>query len=182
MNTSENGKLSLYAAVISLSITVAAFGNVPLAAQASTIMQATSCLEGRLTPFASFDQAGNADIVASVLPSVTNVFIDIETQTLTGRLMCADPRPAFYNCGHTKQSVWGCKPDCFIEPDGSQYILQSAGRSYSVTGNPSQIRPFLTDQVAVTGELKGETIKVVSITKTSKKARPIIMRPENGTP
>ena len=181
MNNSEHRKLWLFSAVISLSIAAAAFGSVPLAAQVSTAIQGTGCLE-RKTLLVSFNQAGNIDIVASVLPSATNFFIDMETQTLTGRLRCADPTPAFYNCGHTKQSVWGCKPDCFIEPDGSQYILQSAGRLYSVTGNPSQIRPFLTDQVAVTGELKGGTIKAVSITKTSKKARTIVMRPENGTP
>lgn len=126
-------------------------------------------------------KSGAGDIVASVLPSFPNFFVEVETQTFTGRLTCADPRPAFYNCGHTKQSVWGCKPDCFIEPAGSQYVLESSGRSYSVIGDPKQIRPFLKDEVTVTGKLKGETIKAVSIAKTSKKARFSGMRSEDDT-
>ena len=112
------------------------------------------------------------------MPRNCKPFIEVETQTLTGRLTCADPRPAFYNCGHTKQSVWGCKPDCFIEPDGSQYVLESLGRSYSVTGDANQISPFLSDEVAVTGKVTGETIKAVSIAKTSKKATLSSMRSE----
>ena len=143
---------------------------MPLVAQISTGPEKASC-EAKQAPLASVGNADNDDIVAGVLPSLTNFFIEAETQTLTGRLTCADPRPAFYNCGRTKQSVWGCKPDCFIRPDGAQYVLQTPGRSYSVTGDPRQIRSFLTDEVTVTGKLNGETVKAVSIAKTSKKAR-----------
>lgn len=178
MSSSEHRELRLYGAVLSLAITVAALGAAPLVAQVSTGRQNAIHLEAKLTPFASLGQAGETDMVSSVLPSPANFFIEVETQTLTGRLTCADPRPAFYNCGHTKQSVWGCKPDCFIEPDGSQYVLESLGRSYSVTGDANQIRPFLSDEVAVTGKVTGETIKAVSVTKTSKKATLSSMRSE----
>ena len=178
MRGSEHTELRLYAAVLSLAIAAATLCCVPLVGQVSTGSQNASRLEAKLTPFAALGQAGETDMVSSVLPSPANFFIEVETQTLTGRLTCADPRPAFYNCGHTKQSVWGCKPDCFIEPDGSQYVLESLGRSYSVTGDADQIRPFLSDEVAVTGKVTGETIKAVSITKTSKKATLSGMRSE----
>ena len=180
MSSSEHRELRLYAAVLSLAIAAATSGCVPLVGQVSTGRQNASRSEAKLTPFAALGQAGETDMVSSVLPAPASFFIEVETQTLTGRLTCAGPRPAFYNCGHTKQSVWGCKPDCFIEPDGSQYVLESPGRSYSVTGDANQIRPFLTDEVAVTGKLTGETIKAVSITKfkTSKKAMLSNMRSE----
>jgi hypothetical protein len=182
MGRSEDRKIRLYAAVLSLVITVMVSGRVPLAAQVSTGVQNASCLEAKLVPFAPLGQSGDNDIVASVLPSLSNVFVEIETQTFTGRLTCADPAPAFYNCGYTKQSVWGCKPDCFIGSDGSQYVLETLGRSYSVTGDPDKIRPFLKDEVTVTGKLKGKTIKAVSIAKTSKKVRLSGMRSANDTP
>jgi len=137
---------------------------------------------GKLTLNASLGQAENESIIASVLPSRPNFFVEADTQTLTGRLTCADPRPAFYNCGHTKQSVWGCKPDCFMDRDGSQYILWSPGKSYSVTGDSNQIRRFLADQVTVAGELKGDKVKAISITKASKKERAGSMRSKNGAP
>jgi hypothetical protein len=178
MSSYENRELRLYTTVLSCSISVAALGPVPLLAQVSTGSQNASRLEAKLTPFAALGQAGETDMVSSLLPSPANFFIEVETHTLTGRLTCADPRPAFYNCGHTKQSVWGCKPDCFIEPDGSQYVLESLGRSYSVTGDANQIRPFLSDEVAVTGKVTGETIKAVSVSKTSKKATLSSMRSE----
>jgi hypothetical protein len=182
MGSSKHRKFRLYAAVLSFGITTAALGGAPLVAQVSTGPQIASCLEATLTPLAIFGQTGGNDLVASVLPSLTNFFIEAETRTLTGRLTCADSRPAFYNCGHTKQSVWGCKPDCFIAPDGSQYVLETLGRSYSVTGDPNQIRSFLADEVTVTGKLKGETIKAVSIAKTSRKVRLSAVRSEYGTP
>ena len=178
MSSLEHRELRRYTAVLSFSIAVAALGCVPLVGQVSTGSHNASRLEAKLTPFAALGQVGETDMVSSVLPSPANFFIEVETQTLTGRLTCADPRPAFYNCGHTKQSVWGCKADCFIEPDGSQYVLESLGRSYSVTGDANQIRPFLTDEVAVTGKVTGEMIRVVSITKTSKKATLSGMRSE----
>ena len=171
MSSSEHRELRLYAAVLSLGIAAAALCCVPLVAQISTGPQNASCLEAKQALLASLGNADNDDIVAGVLPSLTNFFIEAETQTLTGRLTCADPRPAFYNCGHTKQSVWGCKPDCFSEPDGARYVLRTPGRSYSVTGDPNQIRSFLTDEVTVTGKLNRETIKAVSVAKTSKKVR-----------
>lgn len=180
MDSSVHRELRLYRAVLSLA-TVAALGAAPLVAQVSRVAKTTSCLEAKLIPVATLGQAGDNNLIASALPSLTNFFfIGVETETLTGRLICADPRPAFYNCGHTKQSVWGCKPDCFVQPDGSQYVLESPGRSYSVTGDANQIRPFLTDEVTVTGKLTGETIKAVSITKfkASTKARLSSMRSE----
>jgi hypothetical protein len=133
-----------------------------------------------LVPFAPLGQSGDNDTVASVLPSLPNFFVEVETRTFAGRLACADPRPAFYNCGHTKQSVWGCKPDCFMDGDGSQYVLQSLGKAYSVIGDSNQIRRFLADHVTVTGELKGDTIKAISITKAPKKEKTSGMRSENG--
>ena len=178
MSSSERRELRLYAAVSSLAIATGTLCCMPLVGQVSTGSQNASRLEAKLTPFAALGQAGETDMVSSVLPSPANFFIEVKTQTLTGRLTCADPRPAFYNCGHTKQSVWGCKPDCFIEPDGSQYVLESPGRSYSVTGDANQIRPFLSDEVAVTGKVTDKTIKAVSITKTSKKATLSSMRSE----
>jgi len=135
-----------------------------------------------LVLFAPLGQSGDNSVVASVLLSLPNFFVGVETQTFTGRLTCADPRPAVYNCGHTKQSVWGCKPDCLIESDGSQYVLETLGRSYSVTGDPDKIRPFLKDEVTVTGKLKGGTIKTVSIAKTTKKVRLSGMSSGYGTP
>ena len=178
MSSSEQGELWLYAAVLSLCIAA----TVPMVAQVSTETQNASCLEAKLTPPAPFVPTDCKDLIRNVLPSPSNFFIEVGTHTLTGRLTCADPRPAFYNCGHTKQSVWGCKPDCFIEPDGAQYVILTPGRSYSVTGDPSQIRPFLTDQVTVTGTLKDETIRVVSIARSSRNLRLSRMRCENGTP
>jgi hypothetical protein len=50
MNNSENRKLRLFAAVISLSITAAAFGSVPLAAQVSTVIQGTWLFRKKDTP------------------------------------------------------------------------------------------------------------------------------------
>jgi hypothetical protein len=161
MGSSEYKGFRLYAAVLFVSITVMELESMPLVAQVSVASKNASCLHAKVTPL--------VPLVASVLPSLTDSFIAVEMQTLTGRLTCADSRPAFYNCGHTKQSVWGCKPDCFLEPDGSQYVLESLGRSYSVIGDPNQIRQFLTDEVAVTGKLKGETIKAISISKAWKK-------------
>ena len=178
MTSSEHRELWLYAAVLSFGIAAAA----PMIAQVSTETQNASCLEATLIPLASLGHADSEDLIGNVLPLPTNFLIEVETQTLTGRLTCADPRPAFYNCGHTKQSVWGCKPDCFIEPDGAQYVIRTPGKSYSVTGDPNQIRPFLTDLVTVTGRLKGETIRVVSITKSSRNVRGSGMLPGEGTP
>ena len=178
MSNSEPRKLWLHATILSFCIAAAA----PMFAQVFTETQSASCLEARLTPFASLGQADGKDLIGNVLALPTNFFVEIEAQTLTGRLTCADPRPAFYNCGHTKQSVWGCKPDCSIEPDGAQYVIQTPGKSYSVIGDPNQIRPFLTDQVTVTGTLKGETIRVVSIAKSSRNVRLSGMRSEAGTP
>jgi hypothetical protein len=178
MSSSGHRERRLYAAVLLLVVTATAFSGVPLAAQVSTGARGIICLEAKLVRFLPLDQTGDNNIAASVLPSLPNFFIEVETQTLTGRLMCADSRPAFYNCGHTKQSVWGCKPDCFIEPDGSQYVLETLDRSYYVTGDPSTIRPFLADEVAVTGKLRGETIKAVSIAKASKKVRLSALRSE----
>lgn len=108
----------------------------------------------------------------AVAAPLSTFIVEADTQTVTGRLACADPRPAFYNCGHTKQSVWGCKPDCFVERDGSQYVLQTSIKSYSLTGNQNEIRPLLKDRVIVTGELKGDTIRVFSISKAPKKDNP----------
>jgi hypothetical protein len=181
-SSSQHRERRLDAAVLSLVITALAFSSLPLGAQVSTRARATSCVGPNLVSFALPGQNADNGIVASVLPSLSNFFIGVETQTLSGRLTCADPRPAFYKCGHTKQSVWGCKPDCFIEPDGTQYVLESLGRSYSVTGDPDKIRPYLTDEVTVTGKLKGETIKAVSIAKTSKSVRLSSSRSEYGTP
>ena len=180
MSSSQHRECRLGAAVLSLVITATAFSGVPLAAQVSTGAHATGCVEAKLVSFALLGQSADNGIVSNVLPSLSKFFIGAETQTLSGRLTCADSRPAFYNCGHTKQSVWGCKPDCFVEPDGSQYVLESLGRSYSVTGDPDKIRPYLTDEVTVTGKLKGETIKAVSIAKTSKNLR-LSLRSEYGT-
>ena len=178
MGSSEHREPWLYASVLSLGFAAATLCCVPLVGQVSAGGQNRSLLEAKVTPFAALGQAGETDMLLTVLPSPANFFIEVETQTLTGRLTCADPRPAFYNCGHTKQSVWGCKPDCFIEPDGSQYVLESVGRSYSVTGDANQIRPFLSGEVAVTGKVTGETIKAVSILRTSKKATLSSMRSE----
>ena len=179
MSSSEHREFWLHAAILSFCIAAAA----PMVAQVFTETRSASCLEARLVPLASLGQADGKDLIGNVLALPTNFFIDGGAQTSTGRLTCADPRPAFYNCGHTKQSVWGCKPDCFIEPDGTQYVIQTPGKSYSVIGDPNQIRPFLTDQVTVTGTLKGETIRVVSIAKSSRNVRLSGgMRSEAGTP
>lgn len=136
----------------------------PTAAQTSKSNQAATCnghaekssqselfLQARLDPLLFFP--GNYFVIATAV------------QDFTGRLACADPRPAFYNCGHTRNSVWGCKPDCLVEPDGWQYVLQADGKTYSVAGDPDRIRPFLADRVIVTGELKGDRIKLFSISK-----------------
>jgi hypothetical protein len=170
------------AAALVVAAIVATLGTAPLAAQVSTAGPNASCLEAKLVSSVPLGQAADENTVASVLPSLTNFFVETDTQTLTGRLTCADPRPAFYNCGHTKQSVWGCKPDCFMERDGSQYVLESLGKSFSVSGDSTRIRQFLTDQVSITGELKGDTIKAISITKAPKKERPSSTRSETGTP
>jgi hypothetical protein len=146
MGRSEHRTSRVYAAGLSLGVTVSALSSAPLVAQVSPGAQSASCLEGRLTPFGPLGQTSDNNLVASVRPALTSFFIKIETHTLTGRLTCADSRPAaFYNCGHTKQNVLGCKPDCFVEPYGSQYVPEGLGRSYSVTGDPNQIWPFLTD-------------------------------------
>jgi hypothetical protein len=172
----------IFTAILALVVAVVAVNSTPLSAQVSTGTQNGSCVEAKLTLPAPLGQVDDEGILASALPPLTTFFVEADTQTLTGRLTCADPRPAFYNCGHTKQSVWGCKPDCFMDRDGSQYVLQSPGKSYSVTGDSNQIRRFLADQVTVTGELKGDTIKAISIAKASKKERTSGMRSENGTP
>lgn len=171
------------AAILTVGITVAALGGAPLVAQVSTGIENTGCVEAKMAPPVPLGQEHDESFVASILPSLASFFVEADMQTLTGRLTCADPRPAFYNCGHTKQSVWGCMPDCFMDRDGSQYVLQSLGKSYSVTGDSTKIRRFLSDRVSVTGELKGDTIRVVSISKAPKKQSPGAgMRSENGTP
>ena len=162
--SSECKEDRIFTAILALVVTLVAVNSTPLSAQVSTGTKNGNCVEAKVTPPAPLGQVVDEGILASALPPLTNFFVEADTQTLTGRLTCADPRPAFYNCGHTKQSVWGCKPDCFMDLDGSQYVLQSPGKSYSVTGDSNQIRQFLADQVTVTGELKGYTIKAISIT------------------
>jgi hypothetical protein len=51
-------------------------------------------------------------------------------------------------------------------------VLQTSIKSYSLIGDQNEIRPLLKDRVIVTGELKGDTIRVLSIIKTRKKDNP----------
>ena len=155
--------------VIVVAIVIVA-GSSVVRAQTSTSDQAVAGQEARLTVPTPLDQSGGEDLVGKVLPPLSNFIAEEDMQTLTGRLACADPRHAFYNCGHTKQSVWGCKPDCLVGRDGSQYVLQGTDRTYAVIGDQNLIRPLLTDRVNIVGELKGGTIRVFFITKASRKA------------
>lgn len=146
-------------------------GTLALYAQDITPVQNVTCEVASLAQLAPLNQT-DASLVAKALPRAVSFIVEADTQTLTGRLVCADIRPAFYNCGHTKQSVWFCKPDCFLGRDGSQYVLQTSIKSYSLIGDQNEIRPLLKDRVIVTGELKGDTIRVLSIIKTRKKDNP----------
>lgn len=165
--TETNRKSGLGCSIAAVLGVVLSIASNSLLAQTDSLHQSTGCemvshtTHGELTLQARLDAplafGGSKYVAASA------------AQSLTGRLACADPRPAFYNCGHTKQSVWGCKPDCIMEPDGWQYVLQTVGKTYLVTGDPDQIRPFLTDRVTVTGQLKGDTIRALSISKVSQR-------------
>jgi hypothetical protein len=157
-------------AALGLYVTMAAEGS-PLHAQDLASTYYVPCQEARLAVPGSVEQV-NGNLTARILTPPASFIVEADTQTLTGRLACADPRPAFYNCGHTKQSVWGCKPDCLVERNGSQFVLQTSIKSYSLTGDQNELRPLLKDRVIVTGEVKGNTMRVLSITKAPKKDNP----------
>jgi hypothetical protein len=92
-------------------------------------------------------------------------------QTLRGRLTCARLSVVSYTCGHSKnEPVWGCTLHCAKGPDGSQYVLQTDNKTYSVTGDPKRLRHFAGDDVVVSGELSGYAIRAFSIAKPSRKA------------
>ena len=91
-------------------------------------------------------------------------------QTLRGRLTCARLSVVSYTCGHSKnEPVWGCTLHCAKGPDGSQYVLQTDNKTYSVTGDPKRLRHFAGDDVVVSGELSGYAIRAFSIAKPSRK-------------
>lgn len=158
-------RVYLIAAVLGAVLSIA--GN-PLLAQTVSLRQSTGC-EETVSHMTQGEPTLQARLDAPLMFGGSKYVAESAAQSLTGRLACADPRPAFYNCGHTKQSIWGCKPDCIVEPDGWQYVLQTAGKTYLVTGDPDQIRPFLADRVTVTGQLKGDTIRALSISKVSQR-------------
>lgn len=92
-------------------------------------------------------------------------------QTLRGRVTCAKLSVVSYTCGHSKnEPVWGCTLHCAKGPDGSQYVLQIDNKTYSVTGDPNQLRHFVGDDVVVSGEASGYEIRAFTIAKPSRKA------------
>ena len=169
-----------FAAVLMTIVIVG--GSSGVWAQTSTSDQGVACQEASLTVPSPLDESSDEYLVGKVWPPLSDFIAEADTQTRSGRLACADPRPAFYNCGHTKQSVWGCKPDCLVGRDGSQYVLQGTDRTYAVIGDQNQIRPLLTDRVSIVGELKGDTIRVFSITKMPRKADHKAATAENKAP
>lgn len=95
----------------------------------------------------------------------------VSEQTLRGRLTCAKLSVVSYTCGHSKnEPVWGCTLHCAKGPDGSQYVLQTDDKIYSVTGDPKQMRHFAGDDVVVSGVFSGHEIRAFSIAKPSRKA------------
>ncbi len=101
---------------------------------------------------------------------VPNLDSAVGEQTLRGRLTCAKLSVASYTCGHSKnEPVWGCTLHCAKGPDGSQYVLQMDSKTYSVTGDPKQMRHFVGDDVVVSGEVSGYEIRAFSIAKPSRK-------------
>ena len=100
-----------------------------------------------------------------------NVETAVDERTLTGRLTCAKVSAVSYTCGHSKnEPVWGCRLHCAKGPDGSQYVLQTDYKTYSVTGDPKQLRHFAADDVVVSGELSGDAIRAFSIAKPSRRS------------
>ena len=92
-------------------------------------------------------------------------------QTLRGRLTCAKLSVVSYTCGHSKnEPVWGCTRHCAKGADGSQYVLQTDDKIYSVTGDPKQMRHFAGDDVVVSGVFSGHEIRAFLIAKPSRKA------------
>ena len=100
-----------------------------------------------------------------------NVDSEVGEQTLRGRLTGAKLSVVSYTCGHSKnEPVWGCTLHCAKGPDGSQYVLQTNAKTYSVTGDTKQLRHFAGDDVVVSGELRGYEIRAFSVAKPSHKA------------
>jgi hypothetical protein len=94
----------------------------------------------------------------------------VNEQTLTGWLTCDARVAGSYTCGHSKnEPIWGCTLHCAKGPDGFQYALQTAAKTYSVTGDPKQLRHFAADDVVVIGEVTGDAIRIRSIKRQSHK-------------
>jgi hypothetical protein len=91
-------------------------------------------------------------------------------QTLTGWLTCDAHAAASYTCGHSKnEPIWGCTLHCAKGPNGSQYALQTADRTYFVSGDPRRLRHFAADDVVVIGNVNGDTVRIRSIKRQSHK-------------